>query len=65
MNKRVILKSLLIFKYNCKTIYDIFFRDFETIFDVDYGNCYTFNYGSPTAQYNTSRPGSDMGMYNN
>ncbi|KAH7666401.1 Na+ channel [Aphelenchoides avenae] len=38
-------------------------NDFKQAFDVDYGNCYTFNYASP-AQYITKRAGSAYGKRN-
>lgn len=37
------------------------FSDFQEMFDVDYGNCYTFNYAYPDVKYHTTRPGSDYG----
>lgn len=36
------------------------FSDFEQTFDVDYGNCYTFNHATPV-KYTTKRTGSRYG----
>ncbi|KAH7712987.1 degenerin unc-8 [Aphelenchoides avenae] len=36
-------------------------NDFKQTFDVDYGNCYTFNHASP-AKYITKRAGSAYGL---
>ncbi|KAH7708924.1 Degenerin unc-8 [Aphelenchoides avenae] len=36
-------------------------NDFKQIFDVDYGNCYTFNHGTPV-KYITKRAGSTYGL---
>ncbi|KAH7717283.1 degenerin unc-8 [Aphelenchoides avenae] len=36
-------------------------NDFKQTFDVDYGNCYTFNHGTPI-KYTTKRAGSAYGL---
>lgn len=37
-------------------------NDFNQIFDVDYGFCYTFNYKYPNVTYNTTKVGTDYGL---
>uniref|UniRef100_A0A914DME5 Uncharacterized protein n=1 Tax=Acrobeloides nanus TaxID=290746 RepID=A0A914DME5_9BILA len=37
-------------------------EDFALTFDVDYGNCYTFNYQYPDIKYNTTRSGAPNGL---
>uniref|UniRef100_A0A914DU34 Uncharacterized protein n=1 Tax=Acrobeloides nanus TaxID=290746 RepID=A0A914DU34_9BILA len=37
-------------------------EDFALTFDVDYGNCYTFNYRYPDIKYNTTRSGAPNGL---
>lgn len=37
-------------------------RDFNQIYDVDYGYCYTFNYNYPDIYYNTTKLGDNYGL---
>ncbi|KAI6224397.1 Degenerin unc-8 [Aphelenchoides fujianensis] len=37
-------------------------NDFDQVFDVDYGYCYTFNYQVPNGTYSTSRMGVIAGL---
>ncbi|KAE9553208.1 hypothetical protein FO519_003558, partial [Halicephalobus sp. NKZ332] len=37
-------------------------QDFNQIYDVDYGYCYTFNYQYPDIHYNTTKLGDNYGL---